>query len=94
MMNTGWWQTAKSGFFVVESEEAAEGWVQRIARALRQHGAENRERKPSSNAAAVAGSSTTPNHHGTIGSSSSNSTITTPNGYNHNINNNVSCART
>ena len=40
-------QTAKSAFFVVESEAAAEAWVRRIAEALQQHTVQNRERKMS-----------------------------------------------
>ena len=40
-------QTAKSAFFVVESEAAAESWVRRIAEALQQHTVQNRERKMS-----------------------------------------------
>ena len=40
-------QTAKSAFFVVESEAAADAWVRRIAEALQQHTTQNRERKMS-----------------------------------------------
>jgi hypothetical protein len=40
-------QTAKSAFFVVESEAAVDAWVQRIAEALQQHTTQNRERKMS-----------------------------------------------
>ncbi|KAH9983613.1 kinase-like domain-containing protein [Russula compacta] len=73
--------TAKSGFFVAESEAAADAWVQRIAEALglHQHGGsvERRERKPSTNAIAA-------NHHHQ-GSSIVNGI---------NINNNINCAHT
>ncbi|KAH9069825.1 kinase-like protein [Lactarius deliciosus] len=39
--------TAKSAFFVVDSETAADAWVRRIAEALQQHATQSRERKPS-----------------------------------------------
>jgi hypothetical protein len=73
-------QTAKSGFFVTESEAAADAWVQRIAGALRQPNGVKPERKLS-NAVANHWSG---NH--TTGSSSNNN--------NNNINHNISCART
>ena len=40
-------QTAKSAFFIVENEAAADAWVRRIAEALQQHTMQNRERKMS-----------------------------------------------
>jgi len=72
--------TAKSGFFVTESEAAADAWVQRIAGALRQPNGVKPERKLSS---AVA-NPWSDNH--TTGNSSNNN--------NNNINHNISCART
>ncbi|KAH8996399.1 kinase-like protein [Lactarius hatsudake] len=39
--------TAKSAFFIVDSETAADAWVRRITEALQQHATQNRERKPS-----------------------------------------------
>lgn len=39
--------TARSAFFIVESETAADAWVRRITEALQQHATQNRERKPS-----------------------------------------------
>lgn len=40
-------KTAKSSFFVAESEAVADAWAQRIAEALRRHDAEKRERNSS-----------------------------------------------
>ncbi|KAI0316253.1 kinase-like domain-containing protein [Amylostereum chailletii] len=41
--------TSKSGFFVAETEDAASVWVEKITEALRVHGEQHRERKPSNN---------------------------------------------
>ncbi|KAH9961494.1 kinase-like domain-containing protein [Russula dissimulans] len=78
--------TSKSGFFVAESEAAADVWVQRIAGALQHNSVGNRERKPS-NTNAIA------KHVSTINSSSKKNNTNTSNVVN-NINSNISCART
>jgi len=75
--------TARSSFFVAESEAAADAWAQRIAEALQRHDAEKRERERKPSNAIL-------NHHTSNANNTNNHTNV--NGTN-NISNNISCAR-